>query len=51
MIQVCGERVLSENRMKRKRLRDRKNQEVITQSKSRKMRKKVGEDTKICRIR
>ena len=29
MIQVCGERVLRENRMKRKRLRDQKKQEVI----------------------
>ena len=28
MIQVCGERVLSGNRMKRKRLSDRKKQEV-----------------------
>ena len=28
MIQVCGERVLSENRMKRKRPSDQKKQEV-----------------------
>ena len=28
MIQVCGERVLSGNRMKRKRLSDQKKQEV-----------------------
>ena len=28
MTQVCGERVLSENRMKRKRLSDQKKQEV-----------------------
>ena len=28
MIQVCGERVLSENRMKRKRLSDQKKQKV-----------------------
>ena len=51
MIQVCGERVLSENRMKRKRLNNPKNKKKKTQSESRKTRKKVGEDTKIGRIR
>ena len=29
MIQVCGERVLSENKMKRKRLRDQKKKKEV----------------------
>ena len=29
MIQVCGERVLSENKMKRKRLRDQKKKQEV----------------------
>ena len=36
MIQVCGERVLSENRMKRKRLSDKKKKKKKTRSKRRK---------------
>ena len=51
MIQVCEERVLSENRMKRKRLSDQKNKKLNTLSELRKTRKKVREDTKICSIR
>ena len=50
MFYVCRERVLSQNRMKRKRTSDQKKQEV-KESESRKTGKKVGEDTKIGRIR
>ena len=50
MIYVCRERILSQNRMKRKRMSDRKKQEV-KESESRKTDKKVREDTKIGRIR
>ena len=53
VIQVCGERVLSQNRMKRKRLSDQKKtkQKVKFIKRVEKTRKKVREDTKICRIR
>ena len=52
MIQVCGERVLSENRMKRKRPSDqKKKQEVKDVKRVQKTRKEVREGTKIGRIR
>ena len=51
IIQVCGEGVLSENGIKRKRPRDRKKQEVKDVKRVEKKRKKVREETKISRIR
>ena len=45
MIQVCGERVLSENRMKRKRLSDQKKQEVKDVKRVEKKRARKSERT------
>ena len=49
MIQVCGERVLSENRMKRKRLSDQKKKQEVKDVKE--TRKKVREDTNTVELR
>ena len=52
MIQVCGERVLSENRMKRKRLSDQKKKQEVKDVKGvEKTRKKVREDTNTVELR
>ena len=51
MIQVCGERVLNENRMKRKRRATKKKQEVKDVKGVEKTRKKVREDTNTVELR
>ena len=52
MIQVCGERVLSENRMKRKRLSDRKKKKEVKDVKGvEKNAQNVREDTNTVELR
>ena len=52
MIQVCGERVLSENRMKRKRLSDRKKKQEVKDVKGvEKNAQNVREDTNTVELR